>query len=170
MSHLEQQWLWEENASFWFVWTMPLSQRLWNEETITMGFWKIMFQTRAEETQRGQWEVPGNKPMDGHPIWGQNIAGGLRGAGQPLRPITCAVSAAAYLKCLVFKQGIPSFSFALDHADYVNILVRDAGLVEHMGYRLFLGLAVKPWLQMLPCELGSWNSPTPEKVEPASQS
>ena len=72
------------------------------------------------------------------------MAGGLRGAGQASRPITCAVSAAAYLKCLVFKQRIPSFYFAPEPADYVNILVGDAGLVEHVDCRLFLGLAGKP--------------------------
>ena len=150
MSYLEQQWLWEENASFWSVWAMALSRRLKNEETITMGFWEIMFQTRAEETQRGQWEIPGDKPMDAHPTWGRNMAGGLRGAGQPSRPMTCAVFAAAYLKHLAFKQGIPSFYYAPDPEDYVNLLVRAAGLVEHMDCGLCLGLAGKPWLQMFP--------------------
>lgn len=72
------------------------------------------------------------------------MAGGLRGAGQPSRPMTCAVFAAAYLKHLAFKHGIPSFYFAPDPEHYVNILVRAAGLVGHMDCRLCLGLAGKP--------------------------
>ena len=69
--------------------------------------------------------------------------------------MTRADSAVARLKFLVFKQD-PSFYFALDPANYVNLLVRAAGLVEHMDCRLQLGLAgSSPDFRCSPCELGS---------------
>ena len=45
---------------------MPLCQGLWNDKTIMVGFWKIIFQTRAQETQSGifqgenQWMLESN--------------------------------------------------------------------------------------------------------------